>query len=64
MCRIYKTRRQCVEDRRPKTELVLTDGEREQLRALTLRGKTAQALALRALVVMACYGLLWPAPMA
>ena len=39
---------------RPKTELVLTDAEREQLSALTLRRKTAQALALRARIVLAC----------
>ena len=39
---------------RPKAELVLSDGEREQLTALTLRRKTAQALALRAHIVLAC----------
>jgi hypothetical protein len=33
---------------RPKAELVLTDAEREELVALMLRRKTAQALALRA----------------
>lgn len=33
---------------RPKAELVLSEDEREQLRSLTLRRKTAQALALRA----------------
>ena len=39
---------------KPKTELVLSETEREQLTALTLRRKTAQALALRACIVLAC----------
>ena len=39
---------------RPKATLVLTDSEREQLKALRLRRKTAQALALRARIVLAC----------
>ena len=39
---------------RPKATLVLTDTEREELKALTLRRKTAQALALRAHIVLAC----------
>ena len=39
---------------RPKSELVLSDVEREQLMALTLRRKTAQALALRARIVLGC----------
>jgi transposase len=39
---------------RPKTELMLTQAEREELVALTLRRKTAQALALRARIVLAC----------
>ena len=39
---------------RPKTELVLSTAEREQLTALTLRRKTAQALALRARIVPGC----------
>jgi transposase len=39
---------------RPKTQLVLSGTEREQLEALTLRRKTAQALALRARIVLAC----------
>lgn len=39
---------------RPKAPLVLTDTEREELKALTLRRKTAQALALRARIVLAC----------
>jgi transposase len=39
---------------RPKAELVLSEAEREELRALTLRRKTAQALALRARIVLAC----------
>ena len=39
---------------RPKSELVLSDAEREQLMALTLRRKTAQAMALRARIVLGC----------
>jgi transposase len=39
---------------RPKVELVLSESEREQLKALTMRRKTAQALALRARIVLAC----------
>jgi len=39
---------------RPKAALVLTDTEREELTALTLRRKTAQALAQRARIVLAC----------
>jgi transposase len=39
---------------RPKAQLVLSDAERDQLMALTLRRKTAQALALRARIVLAC----------
>lgn len=39
---------------RPKAQLVLSEVEREQLTALTLRRKTAQALALRARIVLAC----------
>jgi transposase len=39
---------------RPKAELVLSETEREELEALTLRRKTAQALALRARIVLAC----------
>jgi transposase len=39
---------------RPKAELVLSEGEREELVALTLRRKTAQAMALRARIVLAC----------
>jgi transposase len=39
---------------RPKAQLVLTESEREQLTAWTLRRKTAQALALRARIVLAC----------
>ncbi len=38
---------------RPKAELVLNEVEREQLKALTMRRKTAQALALRARIVLA-----------
>ena len=39
---------------RPKAQLVLSESEREQLTALTLRRKTSQALALRARIVLAC----------
>jgi transposase len=39
---------------RPKAALVLTETEREELKALTLRRKTAQALAQRARIVLAC----------
>lgn len=39
---------------RPKAQLVLSDSEREQLMALTMRRKTAQALAQRARIVLAC----------
>ena len=39
---------------RPKAALVLSGAEREQLIALTMRRKTAQALALRARIVLAC----------
>ena len=39
---------------RPKALLVLSATEREQLIALTKRRKTAQALALRARIVLAC----------
>jgi len=42
---------------RSKGELVLSDSEREELQALTMRRKTAQALALRARIV-------WPVPTA
>ena len=49
----------CVPDEatmsgRPKATLVLTVAESEELNALTLRRKTAQALALRARIVLAC----------
>ena len=39
---------------RPKAQLVLSESEREQLVALTMRRKTAQAMALRAHIVLAC----------
>jgi transposase len=39
---------------RPKAQLVLSESEREQLMALTMRRKTAQALALRARIVLSC----------
>ena len=39
---------------RPKAQLVLSEPEREHLVALTMRRKTAQALALRARIVLAC----------
>ena len=38
----------------PKAPLVLTETECEELVALTLRRKTAQALAQRARIVLAC----------
>jgi transposase len=38
---------------RPNAELVLSEAKREQLTALTMRRKTAQALALRARIVLA-----------
>ena len=40
--------------RRAQGQLVLSEAEREELVALTLRRKTAQALALRARIVLAC----------
>jgi hypothetical protein len=39
---------------RPKAEPVLSESERDQLTALTMRRKTAQALALRARIVLGC----------
>ncbi|WP_118179082.1 IS630 family transposase [Paraburkholderia phosphatilytica] len=39
---------------RAKGELVLSESEREELQALTMRRKTAQALASRARIVLAC----------
>lgn len=39
---------------RPKAELVLHESEREQLQVWARRGKTAQALALRSRIVLAC----------
>jgi DNA-binding NarL/FixJ family response regulator len=39
---------------RPKTELTLSDDEREQLQRWSRRPKTAQALAQRARIVLAC----------
>ena len=39
---------------RPKAELQLSEDEREQLKGLTLRRETAQALALCARIVLAC----------
>src|SRR5512144_205479 len=39
---------------RPKTELTLTDQEREQLARWSRRAKSAQALALRSRIVLAC----------
>lgn len=52
-------RKPCLQDEvamrgRPKAELVLTESERNELVALTLRRKTAQALAQRARIVLAC----------
>jgi hypothetical protein len=37
-----------------KVQLVLSESEREQLVALTLRHKTARALALQARIVLGC----------
>lgn len=39
---------------RPKAELILTDGEREQLTRWARRRKSSQALALRSRIVLAC----------
>ena len=39
---------------RPKAELILTDDEREQLLRWSRRRKSAQALALRSRIVLAC----------
>jgi transposase len=39
---------------RPKASLVLTEAERGELQALAVRRKTAQAVALRARIVLAC----------
>jgi class 3 adenylate cyclase len=39
---------------RPKAELKLTHSEREQLLMWVRRGKTAQALATRARIVLSC----------
>ena len=39
---------------RPKAGLVLTDAERDQLMRWSRRAKTAQALALRSKIVLAC----------
>jgi transposase len=39
---------------RPKAPLILTDEERQTLQRWTRRPKTAQALALRAKIVLAC----------
>jgi transposase len=41
---------------RPKAQLVLTDAERDQLTRWSRRAKTAQALALRSKIVLACAG--------
>jgi hypothetical protein len=38
---------------RPTGELLLSESDREELLALTMRCKTAQTLALRALIVLA-----------
>jgi transposase len=39
---------------RPKSELILTDAERDQLRSLSRRATTAQRTALRARIILAC----------
>jgi transposase-like protein len=41
---------------RPKAQLVLTDAERDQLTRWSRRAKTAQALAVRSKIVLACAG--------
>ena len=41
---------------RPKAELVLTNDERAQLLRWSRRAKSAQALALRSKIVLACAG--------
>src|SRR5665647_3131669 len=41
---------------RPKAELVLTEAERDQLTRWSRRAKSAQALALRSRIVLACAG--------
>lgn len=41
---------------RPKSELILTDEEREQPSRWTRRRKSSQALALRSRIVLACAG--------
>jgi transposase len=41
---------------RPKAKLALSQSEREQRLALTMRRKTAQAMALRARIVLSCAG--------
>src|SRR5690349_10662181 len=53
-CSLRSRRGEVAMSGRPKAQLVLSDAEREQLLALTLRRKTAQALALRARIVLAC----------
>ena len=54
VCRVPYVLDEAAMSGRPKATLVLTDAEREELKALTLRRKTAQALALRARIVLAC----------
>lgn len=39
---------------RPKQELIVTEAQREELQRLTRRQKTAQSLALRARIILAC----------
>jgi len=39
---------------RPKADLVLSDAERDQLQRWSRRAKSAQALALRARIILAC----------
>lgn len=41
---------------RPKTDLTLTDGEREQLVRWSRRRKSSQALVLRSRIVLECAG--------
>lgn len=54
LCRVPCSHGEAAMRGRPTAEPVLTEPEREELVALALRRKTAQALALRARIVLAC----------
>ncbi len=54
VCRVPCVHDEAAMGRRAQGQLVLSEAEREELVALTLRRKTAQALALRARIVLAC----------